>query len=73
MLTHIDSSLGSPIPETMHTYDDNCEFELSNLWDNLDHYYVIHLINWLAATLIMRNRSILHFWSILDEVIGFYF
>ena len=54
----------------MHTYDDNCEFELSNLYDNLDHYYAIHLINWFAATLIMRDRSILHFWSVLDEIIG---
>lgn len=54
----------------MHTYDDNCDFELSNLYDNLDHYYAIHLINWFAATLIMRDRSILHFWSILDEIIG---
>ena len=69
-MKHIDPKLGVPVPHTMHTYDDNCELEWSNIWDNFDHYYAIHLINWFAATMIMRDRSILHFWSVLDEIIG---
>ena len=54
----------------MHTYDDNCEFEWINIFDNMDHYFAIHLINWFAATLIVRNRLILHVWSVYDEIIG---
>ena len=60
------------MPHTMHTYDDNCDLDLENIVDNFDHYYYIHLINWFAATMIMRDRSILHFWSVLDEIIGKY-
>ena len=66
----MDPNLGVPVPHTMHTYDTNCQFEIKNLWDNMDHYYCIHLINWFLATVIARDRLILHVWSIFDEIIG---
>ena len=53
----------------MHTYDDNCEFELKNLWDNVDHYFLIHIIDWLLASFVIRDAYILHLWSVLDEVV----
>lgn len=53
----------------MYTYDDNCEFEWINIWDNLDHYYLAHCINWLLASLILRDAWILNIWQLLDEVI----
>lgn len=53
----------------MHTYDDNCEIEWVNIWDNFDHYYMSHLIAWTLSAFIIRDAWILHFWSILDEVI----
>lgn len=56
----------------MHTYDDNCELEWENIWDNFDHYFAIHVINWFCAALIVRDPYILHTWSILDEIIGIY-
>lgn len=70
MMSHLYPELGKPVPHSMHTYDDNCEFELINLWDNLDHYFAIHVINWFFAALIVRDAYILNFWSILDELIG---
>lgn len=70
MMGLLDDSLGKPINKDMHTYDDNCEFEVSNLVDNMDHYFLIHLINWFCAALIVRDYYLLHFWSILDEIIG---
>jgi phosphatidylserine synthase 2 len=57
----------------MHTYDDNCEFEWINLYENIDHYFLVHVVNWFLATLVLRNRPLLHFWSILDEFIGIFF
>jgi phosphatidylserine synthase 2 len=53
----------------MHTYEENCDFEWANLWDNFDHYFLIHVINWFCAALIVRDYYILHFWSIFDEII----
>lgn len=53
----------------MHTYDENCEFELANLWDNVDHYFLIHLIDWFLASLVIRDHYILHLWSVMDEFV----
>jgi len=70
LLKHLYPSLGQPVPHSMHTYDDNCELEVSNLVDNLDHYFAIHCVNWFVASLIVRDAYVLHFWSILDEILG---
>lgn len=73
LFKHLYPELGQPVPHSMHTYDDNCDFEFANIFDNLDHYFAIHLINWFCATLIVRDAYILHTWSILDEIIGIFF
>lgn len=72
MLKHIDPIYGKRVTKGMHTYDDNCEFQWENLYDNMDHYFAIHLINWFLASLIVRDSLILHVWSILDEILGTY-
>lgn len=64
-----DERLGIPVPKDMHTYDDNCEINWENIIDNLDHYYLSHVINWLLASFLVRDAWILNFWSILDEII----
>lgn len=64
-----DESLGVLVTKEMHTYDDNCEFEWINLWDNIDHYYWGHVINWLLAAFLVRDAWILNIWSILDEIL----
>ena len=51
----------------MHTYDDNCELTLENLWNDFDHYYLIHWIDWLLASFVLRDAILCHLWSILDE------
>jgi len=53
----------------MHTYDDNCELHLENIWDNFDHYYAVHICNWFLASWVIRDTYILHMWSVLDEVV----
>ena len=53
----------------MHTYDDHCDFHISNLWSNVDHYFVVHLCNWFLAALVIRDAYILHFWSVMDEFV----
>jgi phosphatidylserine synthase 2 len=68
-LGFLDSNLNKPVTKEMHTYDDNCELEWANIWDNFDHYYVVHLCNWFLASLVIRDTYILHFWHVFDEII----
>jgi len=53
----------------MHTYDDNCEFEWKNIYDNMDHYYMIHLFNFFLATMVCRNFVVMCIWSVLIELL----
>lgn len=53
----------------MHTYDDECDFNVTNLWNNIDHYFLVHVVNWFLASLVIRDAYILHFWSIFDEFV----
>lgn len=68
-LNFLDSSTGIPVTRGMHTYDDDCEFTLENLWNDMDHYYLIHWIDWILATIVIRDPYILHFWHVFDEII----
>lgn len=68
-LGFLDGSLNKPVTKEMHTYDDNCEFEFKNIWDNMDHYYVVHLCNWFLSSLVIRDSYILHFYQVFDEII----
>ena len=68
-MSYIDSSLGSPVPTSMHTYDDNCELEWKNLLDNLDHYYLIHWINFICIAVIFRDYYFCWLWSGFTEVL----
>ena len=70
LMKYLYPELGVPVEKGMHTYDENCDISFQNIYDNLDHYFAIHCINWFAAALIGRDLYILHFWSILDEIIG---
>jgi hypothetical protein len=70
LMMHLDSSLpGKPVSKGL-TYDDNCDLEWANLYDNLDHYYLMHLVGWFVAALMIRDTLVVHFWSILDEILG---
>lgn len=69
LLGFLDNSLNKPVTKDMHTYDDNCELEWANIWDNFDHYYLIHWIDWILASLVIRDSYILHFWQVFDEVL----
>lgn len=65
----IHPKLGKPVPESYHTYDDDCSVNSKTILDNMDHYFLIHFINWFMAAIILRDAPMLHFWSILDEVL----
>jgi phosphatidylserine synthase 2 len=64
-----DSKLGKPITKDFHTYDDNCELEVKNIVDNLDHYFLVHCVNWFVVSWLVRDAWILNVWQIWDEVI----
>lgn len=69
ILGYLDNRLNQDVTAGMHTYDDNCEFTPANVWDNFDHYYLVHLGNWFLSSFVIRDFWILHFKHILDEVI----
>ena len=64
----LDPKLNQPVTKEMHTYDENCEFTLEHVWDQMDHYFVVHWVDWLLASFVMRDFWICHLWSILDEL-----
>jgi len=70
LMSYLYPELGKPVTKGMHTYDDECDFTIQNLWDNVDHYFAMHLFGWFFATLMIRDTYFLHFWSILDEILG---
>lgn len=70
MMSYLYPSLGKPVSKGMHTYDDDCEVTWTNFYDNLDHYYLVHCVNWFMAALLVRDPYVLHFWSLYDEIIG---
>jgi phosphatidylserine synthase 2 len=55
--------------DEMHIYTDDCSLDLANLHQQVDHYFVIHWVNWFLATFVLRDAYIIHFWHIFDEVI----
>lgn len=70
LFKHLDPTLGKRVTREMHTYDDNCDLTWPNFLDNLDHYYAMHWVGWFLSTLMIRDQYILHFWSVLDEILG---
>ena len=71
MWKFVESRLGKRITKDYHTYDDNCELEIANFLDNMDHYFLAHFTNWFLAAVILRDAPLLHFWSVLDEILEF--
>lgn len=69
ILGFLDPRLNQEVTKGHHTYDDNCEFTPANVWDNFDHYYLVHLGNWFLSSFVIRDFYILHFKHVLDEVI----
>ena len=69
IFSYFDKSLGKPITDMAHTYDDDCSINFKTIKENLDHYACSHLIGWFLSALILRDMPLLHIWSILDEVL----
>jgi phosphatidylserine synthase 2 len=69
MWKYVESRLGVVITKEYHTYDDDCALTYDNLVGNVDHYFLAHFTNWFLAAMILRDAPLLHFWSILDEVL----
>lgn len=68
-LGFMDPTLNKKIERGMHTYDDNCALTFARFWEDIDHYYICHWLDWFVATLLFRDAYIVHFWSLFYEVI----
>ena len=69
LLQFMDTSLRVKITNEFHTYDDNCDLTWANIWDNFDHYYLVHWGNWFLSSFVIRDFWILHSWHVIDELI----
>ena len=69
MLGFLDPSLNKVIERGMHTYDDECELTLEHLWNDMDHYYLVHRLDYFVLSFLLRDAYILHFWQLFYEVI----
>ena len=69
MWKFVESGLGKRITRYYHTYEDKCQLEIANILDNMDHYFLAHFTNWFLAAVILRDAPLLHFWSVLDEIL----
>jgi phosphatidylserine synthase 2 len=65
----VEERLGFKITKDYHTYDDECDITFANILDNVDHYFLAHFAFWFIASFILRDLYMLHFWSILDEIL----
>jgi phosphatidylserine synthase 2 len=63
----LDPNLNKPVTKDMHTYDDHCELTLEHVWDQMDHYFLVHWVDWFLASFVLRDAIVCHLWSILDE------
>lgn len=63
----LDPNLNKPVTKDMHTYDDHCELTLANIWGDMDHYFLVHWVDWFLASFVLRDAYVCHMWSILDE------
>lgn len=63
-------------PETKHyparsqIYSDiSCDFNLRNVYDNLDQYAICHFFGWFLASFITRDYRVLLLWQLQDEFV----
>ena len=66
---YIEPAYGKELPMRSENYDRNCEFTYLNVAKIVDFYFIVHFVNWLLAAFIIRDYYVLHFWSVLDELI----
>lgn len=43
------------VNEELHTYEVNCEFSLIGLWEEMDHYFLCHLLGWFFLMFAVRD------------------
>jgi len=68
-LGFLDPNLNQVITKEMHTYGDDCELTWKRFWDDIDHYYLVHWIDYFVATFLLRDALICHFWHLFFEVL----
>jgi len=65
----VDSDLNAELPSHNENYDRDCSLSYDNVSKIVDFYVGAHFFNWFFAAFLMRDHYILHFWSLLDELI----
>ena len=66
LVSHLDSSLGVPLPEK--SYAEHCEFTWLNISSQLDFFIWAHAVGWYVKALILRDTWLCWILSVMFEV-----
>lgn len=55
------------------TWQTNCDLSLENFSNKLDRYSASHFMGWILHALLIRDYWVMHFWSILTELVELLF
>lgn len=55
------------------TWQTNCDLSMKNFSNKLDRYSLSHFLGWIFHTLLIRDYWVMHFWSILTELVELLF
>ncbi|KAI9227441.1 MAG: phosphatidyl serine synthase-domain-containing protein [Piptocephalis tieghemiana] len=69
LMTYLDPSLGSPLPE--RSYADNCTLTWDVMIDQMDAFVLAHSIGWFCKSLILRDYWFCWILSVLFEVMEY--
>ncbi|KAJ8079905.1 hypothetical protein AAF712_010811 [Marasmius tenuissimus] len=53
MMTHLDPSLGKPLPE--RSYGEDCSFNPKTIWNAIDIFCLAHALGWFGKAMILRD------------------
>jgi phosphatidylserine synthase 2 len=70
LFTYIDPKLNVQLPEAFENYDTDCDdYSWKRFIDNMDHYFLCHILAWFMTSLVLRNAILLNIWSVMDEIL----
>lgn len=68
-LGFLDHTLIKEENEGLHSYVDDCTLTWDIFWYKIDHYYLVHWLDWFVASFLFRDALIMHFWQVFYEII----
>ena len=69
LLEFLDNSINKPHEDTLGNYVKDCALTWKNFYEDFDHYYLVHWLDYFVITFLFRDPVICHFWQLWYEII----